>query len=57
MHRSHTCGELRAENVGSDVTLSGWVQRGRDLGGIIIAKTNRTHLPNGLYTHKKSSFK
>jgi ferrous iron transport protein A len=23
----------------------------------IIAKTNRTHLPNGLYTHKKSSFK
>ncbi len=34
MHRSHTCGELRSEQVGSEVTLSGWVQKGRDLGGM-----------------------
>jgi aspartyl-tRNA synthetase len=34
MHRSHTCGELRAEHTDSEVTLSGWVQKGRDLGGM-----------------------
>lgn len=34
MYRSHTCGELRIENVGAKVQLSGWVQRSRDLGGM-----------------------
>lgn len=34
MYRSHTCGELRIEQVGSQVTLSGWVQRTRKLGGM-----------------------
>lgn len=34
MYRTHTCGELRISDVGAKVTLSGWVQRVRDLGGM-----------------------
>ena len=34
MYRTKTCGELRLANVGESVTLSGWVQRTRKMGGM-----------------------
>jgi aspartyl-tRNA synthetase len=35
-YRSHTCADLRAADVGSDVRLAGWVHRVRDHGGILF---------------------
>ena len=34
MYRSNTCGELRLQDAGKDVTLAGWVQRTRKMGGM-----------------------
>lgn len=34
--RTHTCGELRASDAGKNVTLTGWVDFQRDLGGVIF---------------------
>jgi len=34
MHRTHTCGELRITDINTTVTLSGWLQKSRDLGGM-----------------------
>ena len=36
MYRSNTCGELRISDVGKVVTLSGWVQRVRKMGGMTV---------------------
>ncbi len=36
LHRTNTCGELRAADAGKTVTLMGWVHRRRDLGGVVF---------------------
>jgi aspartyl-tRNA synthetase len=35
-YRSHTCGQLRPDNAGQDIRLSGWVHRVRDHGGVLF---------------------
>lgn len=35
-YRTHTCGQLKKKDVGKEVTLSGWVHRRRDHGGVIF---------------------
>lgn len=36
MYRTHTCGEIRESDVGTRVTIAGWVQTIRDLGGVVF---------------------
>lgn len=35
-YRTHNCGELNIKNVSEEVRLSGWIQKIRDLGGMIF---------------------
>ena len=37
MYRTNTCGELRLSDAGKSVTLAGWVQRVRKMGGMVFA--------------------
>ena len=36
MYRTNTCGELNIKNIGENVELSGWIQKIRNLGGMVF---------------------
>jgi aspartyl-tRNA synthetase len=42
-YRTHTCSELRQENIGDIVRLSGWIHRKRDHGGVLFIDIRDTH--------------
>ena len=43
LSRTHSCGALRASDVGADVTLLGWVHRVRDLGSLVFLDLRDRH--------------
>ena len=44
LKRTHYCGDLRMDNVGEEVILNGWVQKKRNLGGLVFVDFDSSRL-------------
>ncbi|MFK8006578.1 MAG: aspartate--tRNA ligase [Saprospiraceae bacterium] len=56
MYRTHNCGQLRIENVGSNVVLSGWVQGSNDLGHMMYTNLrDRYGITQLIFTKEKTA--
>ncbi len=56
LHRTNYCGQLRAKNIGEEVTLMGWAQTTRDLGSLcFIDIRDRTGISQLVFDKEKSA--
>lgn len=55
-NRTHMCGELTVENIGQDVSIIGWAQKTRDLGGLLfIDIRDRTGIIQAVFNKDEDS--
>jgi aspartyl-tRNA synthetase len=52
--RTHTCGELRVSDAGSDVVLAGWLHNRRDLGGVLFIDLRDHHGITQIVVHPEA---
>ena len=55
MYRTHNCGELRIENVGAEVVLSGWIQGSNDLGHMMYTNLRDRYGITQLFFSKEAT--